>query len=254
MDVDKEQVYGRNWDEASLKKAQRELDNALMVRLIPERFQYGIYRIVMFLAEYDSGIVYDDSRDLTHVFHEIVNYPDADQYSENDTMGCIGLGSEFGVFDMHRHENTGDIHLAEIRLHAIPFLMSVWGDYELGLKVAMMLENRPTELGSAGYGLFGHWSRVARLMLAAAIPDGDVPLLGETVMQRFGELLTASGDFGLIDQFGTPDGFALVLERMTSLGLVRQASGKIHVQSDMAAVFLTNADDKPLLKKLANQG
>lgn len=254
MSVEEDKTYGQNWDNKSFLQVKRELEDGMSVHLIPEQFHHGIQRIALFLAEYDSGIVLDETSDLTAVFHEVVNYPDLFQYDPDGTMACIALGSEFDIFSVQRSPESGDIHLAQLRPHSIPFLMSVCADYELGLRAYSLICGPSAFLGSSGEHdrclVWDQWREICRTFLAAAISDSDVPLSSEAVMVRFAHVISSTNNDLMLSNFGDSDGFQKVVKNMTDLGVIRQASGRVMVLPETAVVFLTEMEDVQLLEKL----
>jgi hypothetical protein len=267
MNVDESPTTDEDWGEGSLEQVRRELDDALSVKMIPIKFHHGIHRILEFINGYQGSVYVDDTQDLTMVMaDQVVNtqsletgaetYIDREEYDLNGTMGCLALGSEFGIFSVSRG-SAGGIHVIDTRKNAIPFLMSIVGDYDLGLHVAMMLARRSeasagsNSANQASLALFGHWRDMGRMMLAATIsPDGQ-PVPYERALQAFGELLSGSENESLILNFGKSGGFEDALDKLTALKLLKRTNGKIQVRRSSAVLFLTSVDDKPLLEKLA---
>jgi len=267
MNVDESPAHKQDWGPDSQEMIKRELSNALSVHLIPERFHHGIHRILEFINGYRGSTYLDNTRDLTTVMaEEVVNtkrletedeiYEDLSLYTIESTMGCLGLGSEFEIFSVGRGDD-GAIHMIDTRDNAIPFLMSVVGDHDLGLYVAMrMAEKGAATIGTSAYqeadSLYGHWWSIARLVLEATIPDDSMPVAYERALQRFAELLVESDDDTMVEHFGTSGGFEDALSKLTDMGLLkRRTDGRIEVVGNSAVMFLTKLSDRPLLAKLA---
>ncbi len=237
----------------------------MSVHRIPIKFHHGIHRILAFVTGYEQAAYMDQHHDLTDVFYEeVVNTSMMDEYDEtyvsldlydlNGTMGCLAMGSEFGIFSLSR-SNDGAVHLIDTRRNAIPFLMSVVHDYDLGLHAVTLLSKRSEHvLGSSAHiasmSLFGHWREIARLILAATITANE-PVTYERALLQFGELLERSDNQDLIAQFGVSGGFEDALEKLGAVGLISRNRGRIEVVKDSAVLFLTSVDDRPLLTKLA---
>lgn len=266
MNVDESPAYQRDWGDTSLEKMKRELGDAMSVSLIPEMFHHGIHRILEFVNGYKGSTYLDNTQDLTILMAtEVVNtdtieapdeaYVDLDLYTLETTMGCLGLGSEFDIFSVSRSVN-GDINMIDTRPNAIPFLMSVVQDYELGLFVAQRMAERGSEsvataIHQPSSTFHGHWGSIVRMVLLSTIPDGDISVPYEKALQRFADLLTSSSDSAMVEYFGSSGGFEEALKLATELGLISRSSGRIDVCRPEASMFLTRSTDKPLLEKLA---
>lgn len=266
MNVDKPSTHSPEWAVESLDKIKMEIGNEVSVRLVSEHFHHGIHRILEFVNGYPQSVYSDNTQDLTRIlFEDVVNtkalssiddeYVNTNRYTMETTMGCIGLGSEFDIFSIKRGDG-GDVHMIGTSVNAVPFLMSVVGDYSLGTYVsAKMAERGEMSIGTSGYqevdSAHGYWSAVAKLVLESLVPDDGVPILYERALQRFARTLTLSRHHGLIEYFGTPDGFEEALAMMSALGVVgRDGSGRLVIEKDLAVLFLTQESDMPLLKKL----
>ena len=212
--------------------------------VIDEYWQPGITNALMFLVG-EKGIIVDSTRDLTHVFTDVVNFGGW-SYDFDQTETVLALCSEFCLLNMMR--SGRELHALEVQDNATFFLASQ-GEFDGALEVAVLRSFQKAsifhnEITRASMCLFGTWDEVAGDILSSFLTRG---LLCDSVSS----LCRHVGDGNT-----HPKVFVDRLRKLETVGLVFIDMSKeepvVTLVPDSAGLFLLFSNRTDLVKRLAD--
>lgn len=234
-------------DEASFFSIQSDLEDAWAVAHVPEQWQEGLTRILVWLSLQPDAMITSEVPELHHYLISVINYPE--RMYEDEILAVdriLAVASEMGIVSFERSEEDDTVYWVWSEPLAVVYLSGVAKNWDATLRMLQLIDSRdPGTFGTPSqrlpYALHGHWKDLALAVIDCLVSAGTNALEGSyhKVVKELEQFWVDRWSEEHHLRFAHGGGFLVGVDTLVELGLLNWEEETMSLDEDVATVFLT---------------